>query len=308
MLLTTCYKPTKIMYTFLTEMLVWLGIQQLAIAPHELFDGQRRRSGWAALPMLPGFASPFHGAPLGRTASGAHGRSVQSKVDSPVMAWLSSPANLPAQELLPGAEYYKRNGFPLKKIIKFARNRDYTDLIVVNEDRKEVGPAASAHACHCGPRLRVAAQALLRQARAPAPRPAADQRAAAGAPARRPHRALPHQQPQAGPGHQGTWPLALTRAKAQPPAAQSHAARVVRVLIGRAVASTGPRARYVAPAGAHPESLRHAPGPPPGPHAGLALPSGGLLPRFALRHCSEALLCYGELQLCVSQAGSHVAA
>ncbi|EFJ47652.1 hypothetical protein VOLCADRAFT_42845, partial [Volvox carteri f. nagariensis] len=42
-------------------------------------------------------------------------------------------------ELLPCAEYYKRNGFPLKKIVKFAANRDYTDLLVVNEDRKQAG-------------------------------------------------------------------------------------------------------------------------------------------------------------------------
>lgn len=40
--------------------------------------------------------------------------------------------------MLPCAEYYKRNGFPLKKIVKFAINRDFTDLIVMNEDRKEV--------------------------------------------------------------------------------------------------------------------------------------------------------------------------
>ncbi|GIL60265.1 hypothetical protein Vafri_14895 [Volvox africanus] len=42
-------------------------------------------------------------------------------------------------ELLPCAEYYKRNGFPLKKIVKFAANRGYTDLMVFNEDRKQAG-------------------------------------------------------------------------------------------------------------------------------------------------------------------------
>jgi hypothetical protein len=42
------------------------------------------------------------------------------------------------QAVLPCAEYYKRQGFPLKKIVAFASNRDYSDLLVFNEDRKEV--------------------------------------------------------------------------------------------------------------------------------------------------------------------------
>ena len=42
------------------------------------------------------------------------------------------------QEVLPHAEYYKRSGFPLKKIVKFASNRDFTDLIVFNEDNRQV--------------------------------------------------------------------------------------------------------------------------------------------------------------------------
>lgn len=42
------------------------------------------------------------------------------------------------QAVLPCAEYYKRQGFPLKKIVSFAAKRDYSDLLVFNEDRKEV--------------------------------------------------------------------------------------------------------------------------------------------------------------------------
>lgn len=45
---------------------------------------------------------------------------------------------LRAQAVLPCAEYYKRQGFPLKKIVSFASNRDFSDLLVFNEDRKEV--------------------------------------------------------------------------------------------------------------------------------------------------------------------------
>ncbi|KAF5836597.1 anticodon-binding protein [Dunaliella salina] len=68
-LLTTCYKPSKIMYTFLSEML----------------------------------------------------------------------------EVLPHAEYYKRGGFPLKKIVQFASNRDFTDLVVFNEDSKEINGMLLVH-------------------------------------------------------------------------------------------------------------------------------------------------------------------
>lgn len=68
-LLTTCYKPSKVMYTFLSEMM----------------------------------------------------------------------------EVLPSAEYYKRGGYPLKKIVTFASNREYTDLIVFNEDRKTINGMLHVH-------------------------------------------------------------------------------------------------------------------------------------------------------------------
>lgn len=68
-LLTTCYKPSKIMYDFLSEML----------------------------------------------------------------------------ETLPEAEYYKRNGLPLKKIVKFASNRDFTDVMVFNENRKSINGLLLIH-------------------------------------------------------------------------------------------------------------------------------------------------------------------
>ncbi|KIZ05564.1 Ribosome production factor 1, partial [Monoraphidium neglectum] len=48
-------------------------------------------------------------------------------------------------ETLPCAEYYKRQGFPLKKIVKFASNRDFTDLIVFNEDRKGINGLLLVH-------------------------------------------------------------------------------------------------------------------------------------------------------------------
>lgn len=49
------------------------------------------------------------------------------------------------QHTLPCAEYYKRNGFSLKKIVQFASNRDYTDLVVLNEDRKGINGLLLVH-------------------------------------------------------------------------------------------------------------------------------------------------------------------
>lgn len=68
-LLTTCYRPSKVMYTFLSEML----------------------------------------------------------------------------EVFPSAQYYKRAGFPLKKIVEFAAKKDYTDVVVFNEDRKQVNAMLVVH-------------------------------------------------------------------------------------------------------------------------------------------------------------------
>uniref|UniRef100_A0A7S0RIG7 Brix domain-containing protein n=1 Tax=Chlamydomonas leiostraca TaxID=1034604 RepID=A0A7S0RIG7_9CHLO len=48
-------------------------------------------------------------------------------------------------ETLPHAEYYKRQGFPLKKIVDFAKNRDFTDLMVLNEDNKVVNALVLVH-------------------------------------------------------------------------------------------------------------------------------------------------------------------
>lgn len=42
------------------------------------------------------------------------------------------------QDFIPGLTYYRRRDFHLKKIIKFLKNRDFTDLIVVGENRKKV--------------------------------------------------------------------------------------------------------------------------------------------------------------------------
>lgn len=48
-------------------------------------------------------------------------------------------------EVLPCATYYKRQGYPLKKIVEYARNRDFTDLMVFNEDRKQINGLLLVH-------------------------------------------------------------------------------------------------------------------------------------------------------------------
>lgn len=49
------------------------------------------------------------------------------------------------QDIIPGLTYYRRRGFALKKIIKFLKNRDYTDLLVVNENKKKVDQLMIIH-------------------------------------------------------------------------------------------------------------------------------------------------------------------
>lgn len=48
-------------------------------------------------------------------------------------------------QVLPAAQYFKRAGFPIKKIIEYAGKRGYTDLMVFNEDRKEVNGLLVVH-------------------------------------------------------------------------------------------------------------------------------------------------------------------
>ena len=48
-------------------------------------------------------------------------------------------------EVFPAATYYKRKGYHLKKIIDYASNREFTDLVVFNEDRKKVNGMLVIH-------------------------------------------------------------------------------------------------------------------------------------------------------------------
>ena len=41
------------------------------------------------------------------------------------------------KKCIPNSEIYYRRGLDLKKIIPQAKSRDFTDLVVINEDRKE---------------------------------------------------------------------------------------------------------------------------------------------------------------------------
>lgn len=48
-------------------------------------------------------------------------------------------------EVFPCAEYYKRRAFPLKRVVAFAAARDYSDVLVFNEDRKEISGLVHVH-------------------------------------------------------------------------------------------------------------------------------------------------------------------
>ena len=48
-------------------------------------------------------------------------------------------------QVFPSAQYYKRAGFPLKKICQYAAARGFTDVLVANEDRKSVNGLLLIH-------------------------------------------------------------------------------------------------------------------------------------------------------------------
>ena len=48
-------------------------------------------------------------------------------------------------EVFPNATFYKRQGFPLKKIVEYATNREFTDIVVLNEDSKKINGMLVTH-------------------------------------------------------------------------------------------------------------------------------------------------------------------
>lgn len=48
-------------------------------------------------------------------------------------------------EVFPMATYYKRKGYPLKKIVEYASNREFTDIVVFNEDKKTINGMLVVH-------------------------------------------------------------------------------------------------------------------------------------------------------------------
>mmetsp|Transcript_4800 Transcript_4800/g.13791 ORF Transcript_4800/g.13791 Transcript_4800/m.13791 type:complete len:370 (-) Transcript_4800:4153-5262(-) len=48
-------------------------------------------------------------------------------------------------DVFPAAQYYKRSGFAIKKICTYAAARGFTDLVVVNEDRKQINGLLVVH-------------------------------------------------------------------------------------------------------------------------------------------------------------------
>lgn len=47
--------------------------------------------------------------------------------------------------MFPNAVFYKRQGYPIKKIIEYATARDFTDIVVVNEDRRTINSLVVSH-------------------------------------------------------------------------------------------------------------------------------------------------------------------
>eukprot|EP01121_Diplochlamys_sp_Union-15-3_P004571 TRINITY_DN14756_c0_g1_i1.p1 TRINITY_DN14756_c0_g1~~TRINITY_DN14756_c0_g1_i1.p1 ORF type:complete len:322 (-),score=45.80 TRINITY_DN14756_c0_g1_i1:61-1026(-) len=47
--------------------------------------------------------------------------------------------------LIPNSSYYKRRNYHLKEIIQYCKNRDFTDIIVINEDNKQINGLLLIH-------------------------------------------------------------------------------------------------------------------------------------------------------------------
>lgn len=121
-LITTSYKVTGTMYRFISELLEVrppLGTPRPPPSPHAL--GCWTMPGAArvvptAHPPRPALSCPCPHVPT----MDAHHHI------GPTML-LPRPRR---PQVLPCATYYKRQGYPLKKIVEYAKNRDFTDLMV----------------------------------------------------------------------------------------------------------------------------------------------------------------------------------
>ena len=116
-LLTTNYKPSAIMYAFIADM--------LEVLPDATY--YKRQVGCL---MRPANAA----APCISGCQAAEEPVSQGGADPP-LGGLCAPADLAL--LL--------QGFPLKKIVQYASNRGFTDLMVFNEDRKTINGVLVVH-------------------------------------------------------------------------------------------------------------------------------------------------------------------
>lgn len=48
-------------------------------------------------------------------------------------------------QLIPNSFYYSRRKFAIKKVIEYAKEKDFTDIIVINEDRKKLNAMTMTH-------------------------------------------------------------------------------------------------------------------------------------------------------------------
>jgi ribosome production factor 1 len=47
--------------------------------------------------------------------------------------------------LIPTGEYYNRRTFEVKQMLEFAVNREYTDVIIINENKKKINQLVHCH-------------------------------------------------------------------------------------------------------------------------------------------------------------------
>ena len=186
--------------------------------------------------------------------------------------------------MLPAAHFYKRAGFPLKKIVEYAAKREYSDVLVVNEDRKSVNGLLVVH-LPAGPSVHFKLSKLVLGADIPVRVP------------------LLGTEP---------WESTVLRCLCRMFAWQKHVFVLCRALNGvttaantvdkdnstwsRRLVGAGTWAADFPQAGADPEQFRHDAGPPRGTAVCVAVlsgpklpgPAGGHLPQPAGLHLFQA--------------------
>lgn len=140
LLVTTCYRPTKVMYQFLADMLE-------ALTNAHYYKRQVCFAAGVTVAVTCGI-NPVNLCPFFRcitSLSNAGAVCTPSHTGAKNLAhafWLSD-AFLAAAS--PNSVMLPVQGYQIKKIVEYATERDFTDVLVLNEDRKSINGLLHVH-------------------------------------------------------------------------------------------------------------------------------------------------------------------